>query len=69
MTVSVAPSETPLVASAHGTSRKLAVLLVAVSLLLGIYFLPVPPALERGGNIIALTQAWEGSMRPSWPSP
>ena len=62
MTVSVAPSETPLVASAHGTSRKLAVLLVAVSLLLGIYFLPVPPALERGGNVIALTQAGKACL-------
>ena len=62
MTVSVATSETALVASAHGTRRKLAVLLVAVFLLLGIYFLPVPPALERGGNIIALTQAGKACL-------
>ena len=68
MTVSVVTSETALVTSARGTRRKLAVLLVAVFLLLGIYFLPVPPALERAGNMIALTRQGRLVWR-SWRSP
>ena len=49
-------------AAAPGHRRKVAVLLFAVALLFAIHLLPTPTPLERGGNLIELTQAGKACL-------